>query len=294
MNTRKQLGILYILGAAIGFAFMGLFVRLSGDLPTFQKVFFRNCIATICSFALLYKNRKSFKITKENYLPMFLRAFFGTAGLMLHFYSIDHMNIADANMLNKLSPFFAMIVSYFILKEAVQFFDWIAIVVAFIGALFVVKPSFHFSVLYSITASAGGLCAGIAYTYVRVLGKKGIDSNLIIFYFSAFSTIATLPLFLLHYQTILWWQLYMLLGAGIFAMLGQFCITKAYLYAPAKEIGVFDYTQVMFSAILGYIFLGQFSDIWSYIGYILIIGMAVVKWWRDQENGVFRAETKNI
>lgn len=61
-------------------------------------------------------------------------------------------------------------------------------------------------------------------------------------------------------------------------MIGQLCITRAYTFAPAKEIGVFDYTQVLFSMLLGFAFLGQIPDVWSIIGYIIIIGMALIKW----------------
>ena len=74
------------------------------------------------------------------------------------------------------------------------------------------------------------------------------------------------------------WQLIFLLLAGISAAGGQFCITKAYTKAPAKEISVFDYTQVIFAALLGLVFLGQLPDILSIIGYAVIIGSAVFKW----------------
>ena len=65
---------------------------------------------------------------------------------------------------------------------------------------------------------------------------------------------------------------------GTAAALGQFSITSAYRFAPAKNISVFDYTQVIFAAILGFIFLGEFPTIYSFIGYAIIIGVAVVRW----------------
>ena len=70
----------------------------------------------------------------------------------------------------------------------------------------------------------------------------------------------------------------MLIGSGCSAMVGQICITKAYTYAPAKEISVYDYTQVIYSALLGFIFVGQIPDRLSFIGYTIIISMAVLKW----------------
>ena len=61
-------------------------------------------------------------------------------------------------------------------------------------------------------------------------------------------------------------------------LLGQLCVTKAYSLAPAKEISVFDYSQVLFAAIWGFLFLGEIPDMFSRIGYVIIIGTALVKW----------------
>lgn len=74
------------------------------------------------------------------------------------------------------------------------------------------------------------------------------------------------------------WQLGYLLLAGACATGGQLCITKAYTKAPAKEISVFDYTQILFAAALGFIFLGEIPDVFSAIGYVIIIGSAIFKW----------------
>ena len=75
------------------------------------------------------------------------------------------------------------------------------------------------------------------------------------------------------------WQWTCLILAGVAASLGQFGITTAYKFAPAKEISVFDYTQVIFAAILGMIFLSETPSYLSVIGYVIIIGTAVVRWY---------------
>ena len=71
------------------------------------------------------------------------------------------------------------------------------------------------------------------------------------------------------------YQLVMLICAGLFACGGQFSITAAYSHAPAKEISVYDYSQIVFSALLGLILFGQLPDIYSFIGYLIIIAVAV-------------------
>lgn len=277
MNQRKQ-GILLIIAAGFFFALMSFFVRLSGDLPSIQKSFFRNFIAAIAAFVILLRSKEPIKVQKKNIPCLLLRSICGTIGLICNFYAIDHMNISDANMLNKLSPFFAIIMSYFILKEKANKMEWGAVIVAFVGALFVVKPSFSMEFVYALIGVAGGLGAGMAYTFVRKLGKMGERGPVIVFFFSAFSCLVTLPFLIINYEPMALWQLAYLLIAGGFATGGQLCITAAYTKAPAKEISVFDYSQVVFAAVLGFVFLGQIPDILSVIGYVIIIGTAVAKW----------------
>lgn len=277
MNNRRQ-GILYIIMAGFFFALMTFFVRLSGDLPTMEKAFFRNAVAATIAFGTLVKSKEKFAFKKENIPDLFMRSLCGTLGLICNFYAIDKLNIADANILNKLSPFFAILMSYFILKEKANKIEWLSVIVAFTGALFVVKPSFNMQFVYAMIGVCGGLGAGIAYTFVRKLGKNGERGPIIVLCFSVFSCVVTLPFLIFQFQPMSLLQFVFLILAGVAAAGGQFSITKAYTKAPARDISIFDYTQVLFAALLGFIFLDQIPDILSLIGYVIIIGSAVFKW----------------
>ena len=95
------------------------------------------------------------------------------------------------------------------------------------------------------------------------------------FFFSMFSTLVCVPYMITDYHPMTWGQFFCLIGAGASAALGQFGVTLAYANAPAKEISVFDYTQVIFSAVLGFFLFGQLPDGWSVLGYLLICGISV-------------------
>lgn len=291
--SKKNQGILCILSAAFFFALMNLFVRLSGDLPTVQKSFFRNFIAAILAFIMLIRSRQKVSLTRENVKDLLMRSVAGTIGILCNFYAVDHLNIADASMLNKLSPFFAIIFSIFLLKEIATRFEWLMLIIAFIGAMFVAKPKFELSSLPALIGLIGGLGAGLAYTYVRKLGTHGIKGPVIVFFFSCFSCVVTLPSLLLHYAPMTTKQLLTLLLAGCAAAGGQISITAAYTKAPASEISVFDYSQILFAAILGFLFLGQVPDTLSVIGYLIIIGAAVAKWYHANHPHVFSGSPDN-
>ncbi|MGN0244292.1 MAG: DMT family transporter [Lachnospiraceae bacterium] len=275
MNNQKK-AILCIMLSALCFAFMNTFVRLAGDLPSIQKCVFRNLVAMIFAFIIIKKDHISIRYSKNELFWLFLRSFFGTIGIIANFYAIDHMNLADASMLNKLSPFFVIIFSFFILKEKITPFQAVIVLIAFIGSLFIIKPGVIGMPLFpAVTGFIGGMCAGFAYACVRRLGKQGVKSSLIVFFFSAFSCLSVLPFCIANYQPMTIWQLLCLIGAGCAAAGGQFSITAAYSMAPGRDISIYDYTQIIFVTILGYLFFDQVPDRYSFIGYVIIIAASL-------------------
>lgn len=282
--TNKQKGILCIISAAFFFAMMNTFVRLAGELPSFQKSFFRNAIALIFSTCILLRSKEKFRFDTKN-LPCLLgRAFFGTIGIFGNYYAIDHLLLSDSSMLNKLSPFFAIIFSYFLLKEKISPIQGAALVSALIGCILIVKPGTGLFNSASIIGIIGGAGAGLAYTFVRLLSKRGERSAFIVFFFSAFSTLVTVPFVIYEHEPMTPYQLLMLICAGFSACGGQFSVTAAYSNAPAGDISVFDYTQVIFAAAWGFVLFRQVPDVLSVLGYALIIGTAVVMFLKREKS----------
>ena len=277
MESKKRYkGIICIIMSAFCFALMSFFVRMAGDLPPIQKSFFRNFVAAIFAGIILMKNGVPFHCKKENLGYMLGRSICGTIGILCNFYAVDHLVLADASMLNKMSPFFAVIFSYFLLKEKITVPQGLFVIGAFVGSLFVIKPTFsNIDLLPSLIGLCGGIGAGAAYTMVRKLGERGEKGRFIVFFFSTFSCVVTLPWLLFDYHPMSLAQIGILLFAGLSAAGGQFSITAAYCYAPAREISVYDYSQIIFSAGLGFFFFEQIPDLLSWIGYAVICLMAV-------------------
>ncbi len=274
---QKTKGILCIIMSALSFAFMSLFIKLAGEIPTLQKSFFRNLVAAFVAFYLLRRKGLPLSCGKKAFPAVAGRAFFGTLGIFFNFYAVDHLHLADASMLNKLSPFFAILFSFFLLREKIFPYQAVCVVCALTGAMFILKPSG--AGLISIPALIGllgGMFAGLAYTLLRKAAGLGAPGPFIIFFFSAFSCLCSLPQCLLHFHPMTLPQLFFLLMTGVSATFGQFFITAAYTYAPAKELSVYDYSNVIFTGLLGFLFLGEVPDYLSYIGCAIIIITSVV------------------
>ena len=295
MSPRKR-GIVYLLLSSFSFACMALFINLAGDMPVFMKAFFRNLVAIVMSYVILARSPEKFRIKKGSLPGLFMRAGFGTIGVIANFYAISHTNMSDAMMLNKLSPFFAILTSIIVLKESADGFQWAAILTALAGAIFVVKPSFLFGnlgvngddVFPLIIALIGGICAGIAYTFLRKVTLKGERGIVVVAFFSTFSCIALIPFIIFTYQPITWLQFFYCCMTGVAACFGQIFITSAYAACPAKEISIYDYSTVIFTALLGLIFLGEIPDWLSVAGYAIIIGASVLNYLYNNNHLRFR------
>lgn len=276
--SNRTKGIVCILLSALCFSGMSSFINLSGDVPIAQKVFFRNLVALVIAAGALLKNKESFKPHKGCFKYHFIRSAVGLMGVFGNFYATTKMaTTADAAILNKMSPFFTLLFSAIFLKEKVKPKQAAAIVIAFFGAMLVIKPTMsNVELLASVCGFFGGVAAGAAYTCVRHMGNLGENGRVTVFIFSLFSCVVTAPYLIFNFHPMTAKQWLFLLLVGVCAAGGQFSITAAYTFAPSREISVYDYSNVIFTAISGYFFLGgQIPDPLSFAGYFVICAMAV-------------------
>ena len=280
VNKRTK-GILLLILSAFFFACMNMFVKLSGEeLPVFQKVFFRNAMAAIIAFIVLLKNKAPMKPTVKGSLPfLILRTLFGLAGVVCNYYALETLVLSDASILNKMSPFFAVLFSFIFIKERPRLYQWLILGGALFGALFVIKPSFaNAAFIPALVGFMGGVFAGAAYGCVRKLGLMGESNPYIVFFFSTVSTLIVTPVMIAGYVPMTALQWVWLLSAGISAALAQFSITAAYTCAPPKEISVYDFSQIVFASLMSLIVFSQVPDVYSIVGYAIIIGMAILNY----------------
>lgn len=279
MNNKIK-GIIAIVIAALGFALMSVCVKFaSSDIPSTQKVLFRNGVSVFISLGMVIKYRSSYYGKAKHQPLLLMRSLFGTIGMLLFFYSIDHLPLGDANMLNKLSTFFLLVFSAIFLKEKMKPYQIVVIGIAFVGTLFIIKPTLNVEIVPYLTSIFAAMTAGAAYTVLRALGKKEAYYTIVL-YFSTFSVVSITLLMLIFDGPLFNFVamdlsdvIYLILG-GVFATVGQFGTTIAYKLAPAKDISIFNYTNVIFASMLGMIVFNQFPDIYSLIGYVIIFSAA--------------------
>jgi len=279
--TARTKGIAAIVASAFGFALMAAFVRLADDcgapISSFQKSFFRNVVALAIALAVFFRRERKARarLSGRTFPLLLLRSALGTCGIFANFYALGLVPIADGQTLNKTAPFFTVAFAWLFLGEKASLRQVGALALAFAGAVFVVKPGFAGAAAFPLAVGLfGGACAGGAYACVRALRRHEVDSAFIVVFFSAFSCLASLPFMAVHFDPMTWTQVAILFGAGAGAAIGQFGITAAYGYAAPREIAVYDYSNIVFTAALGFALFGQVPDVWSVLGFLLVVAAA--------------------
>ena len=275
MST-KQRAILLMTVSTLSFSIMQLIVKISGPaIPTMEKVFFRNFITLFFGLFLIFKDKVPAFGKKGNRIALLGRSVFGFIGVAGDFYATTNMNVADASLLHRSSPFFVIVFSAMFLKNRLTRVQVGALLLAFAGSVLVINPSFNVNILPALVGVLSAAGAGAAYVIINYL--KGKEHNAtIVFCFSLVSCLLSLVMsgssFI--FPNAVQWLL--LLGIGVFAGIGQVALTQAYKMTNPGEVSIINYSGIIFSAILGFVFLDERISARSYLGIALILTAALL------------------
>ncbi|MEA3523532.1 MAG: DMT family transporter [Campylobacterota bacterium] len=289
--TKIDLGVRYMLLSSFLFAIMGAFAKLSsGSMSSVEVVFFRNVFGVLLIGAAILRKPMQHKGGKP--FLLFFRGLMGFIALLAFFYNIAHIPLGDAMTFSKTSPIFTALFAWLFLNEKLSRQGWIAIMIGFIGIVFITKPTGLALAKTDWLGIFSGIGAALAYTSVREL-KKYYDTRAIVLSFMGVGTIGPLILMLLAPyvpennldfifgefimpQGIVWVYI---VGMGIFATLAQIYMTKAYGESQAGIIGAISYTNIVFSIAIGFMLGDSFPDMFMIFGIFLIIssGLLVAK-----------------
>lgn len=270
----KSKALIYILISTLSFGFMSVTIKYVQTIPVFEKVFFRNIVSLFITIYMISKTKPK-KLSdiigkKENQIFLFSRATLGFLGVVLNFYAITNLTLADSQILNRISPIWVSLFALVFLKEKLSRTQIISILIALTGTMLVIKPQFSFEILPALAGFTSSITAGASYTLVRHLGDKE-KPMIIIFYFSLISLLLSIPLMAMNFIPPTFSEVIILISAGIFASIGQFGLTHAYRHAKASEVSIYTYTGIIFASIIGFFIWNEIPDLPTIIGGTLII-----------------------
>lgn len=248
-----NLGSLWMLVAAFGFAVMGALVKAgAAKFSSVELVFYRSVfgLATILGIAMLQGHTLKTPVMAKQ----MSRAIVGFLSLVCFFVALAHLPLATAITLNYTSPLFVAILLPFTLNERpAKPLYLVAILLGFIGVVLLLKPSLHSSdALYGILGLLSGFGAAWAYIYIKQLANMGEPDWRTVFYFTLLSTIGA-AVWMLPYSftPITWADLPIIIGLGFSATLAQLAMTRAYRTGNTLTVASLAYATVIFASLFG-------------------------------------------
>jgi len=270
-ESRRGFGILLSLLSALSFSFMTIFTALnSPEISVWEQAFFRNLIGLIVAFVVLKIKHEPLFGDKKYWPQMTARSFFGFFGFCLLFYASRNALQADVIILNRVSMIWISIVSVLFLGERLTEMHIPSMIIALVGAVIAANPHFDSAFLPLLAAFATSICDTVCYPLLSYFSGR-VNAYSVVMYFCTFSTLAAIPLMAPVFVVPTGMDLFCLIMIGIFAALGQILMTMSYHWAPAGELSIYNLVGILFSAILGFIFLNQIPTSRTLIGGALVV-----------------------
>ncbi|MEM7224798.1 MAG: DMT family transporter [Pseudomonadota bacterium] len=267
-------GALYMIVAAFCFSVMNIAIRYAAEtLDPLQIAFFRNVFAF--AFMLPWLYRAGFAgLHTERLGAHAVRAVIGMMAMVMWFYSVTLLPLAEAVALNFTVPLFATIGAALILKEVVRARRWSATLVGFAGVLIILRPGFAEVTPVTALPVIAALFMAASSLLVKSLARTESPAA-IVMYMNLFLTPMSLvpALFVWRWPGAFELSLGILIGG--LAAFAHICLTRAFAKADASAVLPFDYARLPFVALLAFFFFGQGVDIWTWVGAAVIAGSAI-------------------
>jgi drug/metabolite transporter (DMT)-like permease len=277
-------GIRYMAYGAFWFSLMSLLVKTAGQhLPSQQVVLVRGVITLVLSYAMV--RRAGVSPWGQNRTMLVLRGLFGFGGLSLFYFSLTHLPLADASVIQYINPVFTAVLAALILRERMGATEIAGLLCCLAGVMLIARPAFLFAgdehrldpwlVGLAVT---GAFCSACAYVTIRKM--TGEHPLVIVFYLPVVTVVGTLPLLGRNavWPTPLEWLV--LAGVGVTTQVAQVYMTRGLQLEPAGRATTVGYLQIVLAGIWGALFFGEIPDLWSVTGAALIIGstLAIAIW----------------
>ncbi len=278
-NVFPGIGLMMLAMAA--FSVMNTLIRdLSFELPSMQIVFLRNILSLLVLVPwVLYHGAEGLKTNRLS--RHFWRAFIGILAMECWFYGISLMPLNEATALSFTSPIFATVLAVICLGERLGVYRIAAVLCGFAGALIIIQPDMeagmHVGAAVVLFATFMMAVAGIV---VKTLTSTD-PAWRIVTYMAVFMTLMSAPPAILVWQPLSPDQLLQGFGIAVFSTIAQLALTSALGRAPIVVLAPFDFTRLVFTALLAYMVLGETLGVTTVLGACIIVCSAVVIAWRE-------------
>jgi drug/metabolite transporter (DMT)-like permease len=239
-------------------------------LPFIEVAFFRCALGLVIILPGLLRHR-FVQMKSKRHLGHLWRGVLGTVSMMVGFFVLTRLALADATAVGFTTPLFVIVIAALFLREKIRWRRWTATAVGFAGVLIMMRPGAGgFDPMLLVALASAALTAVVVCLVKSLTGTESSATMLVM-------VTVWGALFLLVPAIVVWqtptpteWGL--ALALGTMATLGQSCVIRAYSAGEATAVAPFDYLRLPFSMLLGFWFFAELPSIWTLVGALVIIG----------------------
>lgn len=284
MDTKPQSnpvsGVIWMLVTGLCFVAVTALVKVLGPrIPAQEAAFLRYLLGLVFLLPML-KSLRSATITRRLHLLFFGRGMMHAIAVMLWFFAMTRIPIAEVTALNYLSPVYVTLGAALFLGETLALRRIMAVIAALIGAMIILRPGFREINAGHLAMLGAALVFGGSYLLAKYLVDKSGPAAVVAM-LSVWVTIALIPFAASVWVTPTLGELAILFGVACFATAGHYTMTLAFSAAPVTVTQPVTFLQLVWATLLGGLVFNEALDVWVVAGGTLILGAITFITWRE-------------
>jgi drug/metabolite transporter (DMT)-like permease len=267
-------GALWLVSGGFIFTSTSVMIRLlSAQIESVQTAFFRAFLSVLLLLPMIAAGRVK-PWQSKRLAGHFWRTAMGTASMVLGFYAVSMLPLADATAIAFSQPLFSVVVAALIAGEKVRWRRWSATIIGFAGVLVMVRPGAGSLQLGAVVALANA--ASVAFSIYLVKRLSNSEAPLMILtQFALFSTLLLAAPAILVWRWPDFWGWVLAIGVALSATIGQYFWVQAFKSGEMSAVAPFEYLRLPFAVFVGWLIWGEMPEIWTYVGAAIVIGSAL-------------------
>jgi drug/metabolite transporter (DMT)-like permease len=295
-------GIGFKIASVLIFLVMSSLLKASQGVPAGELVFFRSFFGMLPVVAFLaWRGELRQGLKSNNVVSQIWRGLVGTVSMGLGFFALTRLPLPEAVTINYAMPLIIVIFSALFLHEIVRAYRWTAVIIGLVGVVIIAWPQLTlFSTGVDSAAAIGALAAiggatmgAVAQLLVRTLIKTERSATIVLYFLLSSSVISlvTVPFGWVMPSPL---TAVYLIGAGIAGGIAQILLTESYRHADMSVVAPFEYTSLVFSVIIGFVFFGDVPTWFMLAGGVIVVGSGLFIIYREHRLGIDRGKVREV
>jgi len=275
-------GALWLVSGGFIFTSNSAMIRLlSAEVESVQTAFFRAFFSVLLLAPMILTGRVK-PWQSQRIQGHFWRTAMGTTSMVLGFYAVSMLPLADATALAFSQPLFSVVLAALVLREKVRWRRWSATIVGFIGVLVMVRPGSGSLQPGAAVALLNALASATSILLVRRLSDSE-KPLMILTQFALFSTLLLAGPAIWFWKWPSAWGWALAIGVSISATIGQYFWVQAFAVGEMSAVAPFDYLRLPFAVFVGWMIWSEMPVIWTYVGAAIVIASALYIAYRESQ-----------